>query len=97
MAVDHSVIPGHTQGVKVAISVPDRVCAAVDEAAARLGISRSEFFATAAGRYLEELQRASLTRSVDEAIALIGGDVPAAADRAWSDAAARRTFERNPW
>jgi hypothetical protein len=97
MAVDHEVIPVHTQGVKVAISVPDPVCAAVDEAAARLGISRSEFFATAAGRYLEELERASLTRSVDEAIARIEGEAPGAADRAWSTAAARRTFERNPW
>jgi len=97
MAVDQEVIPVHTQGVKVAISVPDPVCAAVDEAAARLGISRSEFFATAAGRYLEELERASLTNSVDEAVALIGGEVPELADRAWSDAAARRTFDRNPW
>jgi len=97
MAVDREVIPVHAQGAKVAISVPDPVSTAVDAAAARLGISRSEFFATAAGRYLEELERASLTNSVDEAVALIGGEVPEPTDRAWTTAAARRTFERHPW
>jgi mRNA interferase MazF len=42
--------------VKTAISVPDETFARVDEAAARLGVSRSEFYARAAERWLVELR-----------------------------------------
>jgi hypothetical protein len=97
MSLDTSVIPIHTGTVKVAISVPDPVCSAVDEAAARLGISRSEFFATAARRYLDEMARASLTASVDEAVVAIGRGGKDPSGQAWSRRAARRTLERNPW
>jgi hypothetical protein len=97
MPIDGLVIPIHTPLVKVAISVPDPVCSAVDDAAAALGISRSEFFATAARRYLEELDRARLTASIDEAVSLIGSGGRDPADREWTRRAARRVMERNTW
>jgi hypothetical protein len=54
--------------VKTAISLPDETFAAATRRAAELGISRSEFFAVAAKRYLDELERASLTALIDEAL-----------------------------
>ena len=65
--------------MKTAISLPDDTFDAVDKRAQELGQSRSEFFATAARRYLEELDRSSLTQQIDEALAHIAPDDSAAA------------------
>jgi hypothetical protein len=45
--------------VKTASSVPDETFARVEEAATRLGVSRSEFYARAAERWLAELESTS--------------------------------------
>ena len=58
--------------MKTAISVPDETFERATRRARELGMSRSEFFATAAVRYLAELDRASLTGRIDEAFALAG-------------------------
>lgn len=82
--------------MKVAISLPDSLGLAVDDMAMRLGVSRSEFFATAARRYLDEVQRHSLTASIDEAVTLVGGGQ----DRdvlTWTRAAAQGLTPGNPW
>jgi metal-responsive CopG/Arc/MetJ family transcriptional regulator len=68
------VIPGYTGRMKSAISVPDEVFALVEERAAALGMSRSEFFTRAARHYLAQLDADSLTGQVDAALALIGTD-----------------------
>jgi hypothetical protein len=47
-------------------------------AAALLGISRSEFFARAARRYLDELASRSLTQQVNDALNAAGNDDSAA-------------------
>jgi metal-responsive CopG/Arc/MetJ family transcriptional regulator len=60
--------------VKTAISVPDDTFDAADKRAQELGVSRSEFFATAARCYLDELDRASLTVRIDEALEHVGTD-----------------------
>jgi hypothetical protein len=73
------VIPGYTQGVKTAISVPDEIFEQAADRAAELGISRSEFFARAARRYLDELATQSLTRQIDQALLAAGDDSGAAA------------------
>ena len=69
-----SVIPGYTEDVKTAISLPDDTYAQATRRAAELGISRSEFFARAARRYLDELASPSLTQQIDEALQAAGGD-----------------------
>lgn len=61
-------------GVKTAISVPDETFDRASQRAQQLGISRSEFFATAAKRYLEALDRESLTARIDQALDLVGDD-----------------------
>lgn len=62
------VIPGYTQVVKTAISVPDELFDLVNRRAGALGMSRSEFFARAAQRYLDELDSESMTEQIDRAL-----------------------------
>lgn len=54
--------------MKTAISVPDETFEAASRRANELGISRSEFFSTAAARYVAELDAASLTARIDAAL-----------------------------
>lgn len=61
--------------MKTAISVPDETFDRASRRAQQLGISRSEFFSTAAMRYLEDLDRESLTARIDEALGLVGDDL----------------------
>jgi metal-responsive CopG/Arc/MetJ family transcriptional regulator len=55
--------------VKTAISLPDDTFRRVDDAAKRLGVSRSEFFARAAERWLESLDDDGTTDAINHAIA----------------------------
>ena len=71
-AVPETVIPGYTCCVKTAISVPDETFERVSRRALALGMSRSEFFAQAAQRYLDQLDADSLTEQIDSALAVIG-------------------------
>lgn len=65
--------------MKTAISVPDDTFEQATRQAAELGISRSEFFARAARRYLDELASHSLTQQVNDALKAAGNDDSAAA------------------
>lgn len=60
--------------MKTAISIPDDTFAAVERSVAELRISRSEFFARAARKYLAELEAESITRQMDEALAAEAAD-----------------------
>ena len=73
------VIPGYTEDVKTAISLPDDIYEQATRQAAELGISRSEFFARAARSYLDELASHSLTQQINEALQTAGDDSNAAA------------------
>ncbi len=55
--------------MKTAISVPDKVFDRVERRVKALGMSRSEFYARAAERYLEDLDGEGLTARIDAAIA----------------------------
>ena len=68
------VLPGYTDEVKTAISLPERTFEQATRRAKELGISRSEFFARAAELYLEDLDTHSLTQQIDEAIQAAGAD-----------------------
>jgi metal-responsive CopG/Arc/MetJ family transcriptional regulator len=68
------VLLGYTGGMKTAISLPDDTFEQATQQAEELGISRSEFFARAARRYLDELTSRSLTRQIDDALADAGAD-----------------------
>jgi metal-responsive CopG/Arc/MetJ family transcriptional regulator len=68
--------------MKTAISLPDDTFQRVDHAARRLGVSRSEFFARAAERWLNALDDDGTTEAIDRAIAGL------TIDHAFTDAAA---------
>ena len=55
--------------MKTAISVPDDVFKKAERAAKRLGISRSEFFARAAGALAREVDQQDLTAQINAALA----------------------------
>jgi metal-responsive CopG/Arc/MetJ family transcriptional regulator len=80
--------------VKTAISVPDATFERVDRRARELGLSRSEFYATAATRYLEELDRSTLTARINEALELVGHDDDSTAAVAFSR---RRLAQDEDW
>jgi metal-responsive CopG/Arc/MetJ family transcriptional regulator len=65
--------------MKTAISVPDEIFEQAASQAAQLGISRSEFFARAARRYLNELAAQSLTSQINQALRTAGEDDSGAA------------------
>ncbi len=54
--------------MKTAISVPDETFAKASRRAQELGVSRSEFFSRAAARYLDELDAASVTDQINQAV-----------------------------
>ena len=53
--------------------MPDETFGRVSRTASELGMSRSEFFARAAQRYLDELDAQSLTSKIDTALERLGG------------------------
>jgi metal-responsive CopG/Arc/MetJ family transcriptional regulator len=55
--------------MKTAISLTDTTFQRVESAAKRLGVSRSEFFARAAERWLNDLDDDQTTAAIDRAIA----------------------------
>ena len=80
MNADQPVIPGYTEKVKTAISVPDNTYERVSKRARELGMSRSELFSRAAARYLDELDAESVTRQIDLALSSLGPRDDSAAD-----------------
>jgi metal-responsive CopG/Arc/MetJ family transcriptional regulator len=55
--------------MKTAISVPDETFKRVEQAAKRLGVSRSEFYARAARSWLDALDDEDTTDAINDAIA----------------------------
>ena len=74
--------------MKTAISLPDGTFARVEQAAKRLGVSRSEFFARAAERWLDDLDEDQTTDAINRALA------GAQQDTSFTDAAADRLARR---
>lgn len=95
VTLDSRVVPGHTQSMKCAISVPDEVFAAVEEQAARLGISRSEFFAVAAARYVHDLTFDDRVAAINALVDEFGDEI--AAEMADVVAAGRRFLATVEW
>lgn len=76
--------------MKTAISIPDATFTRVETTAARLGVSRSEFFSRAAERWLAELDDAETTAAID---AVLDG----AQDTAFVGHAGRDLAQRSDW
>jgi metal-responsive CopG/Arc/MetJ family transcriptional regulator len=76
--------------MKTAISLPDDTLERVDRAAKQLGISRSEFFARAAERWLAVLEDDQTTAAINSALAGLPYDT--ACTDAAAAAVARSSF-----
>jgi predicted DNA-binding protein len=76
--------------MKTAISLPDETFERVEAAAKQLGVSRSEFFARAAERWLTDLDDHETTDAINDAIAGRPGDT------AFTDAAAHWLLQERP-
>lgn len=63
--------------MKTAISVPNETFRRVEQRASALNINRSQFFARAAERYLDELDAATLTDEINAALNRGGTNVAA--------------------
>lgn len=79
--------------MKTAISLPDDLYERATAEAHRRGMSRSELFATATRRYLDELGRLDLTERIDAALPPGGADD----SHRWAVSASRNVLERTEW
>jgi metal-responsive CopG/Arc/MetJ family transcriptional regulator len=77
--------------VKTAISIPDATFERVEASAARLGVSRSEFFARAAERWIADLEDTETTAAID---AVLGDDEQ---DIAFIEQAASTVAQHADW
>jgi metal-responsive CopG/Arc/MetJ family transcriptional regulator len=68
--------------MKTAISIPDEVFESADELAQRLGISRSELYATAVAEYLAKFRSEDITARLNEVYATENSELPAEVRRA---------------
>ena len=88
-----SLYPVTLGSVKTAISLPDATFERVTRRARELGMSRSELFAVAAERYLDELERDSVTARINQVLGAAGDDDAARA----AVSAGRRTLAEVDW
>lgn len=66
--------------MKTAISLPDETYDRATRRARDLGMSRSELFARAVARYLDELDAESVTEQIDRVVERLGGRDDSAED-----------------
>lgn len=83
---------GMTNGMKVAVSIPDPVLAEAEALAKRMKTSRSEIYARALAAYVGDHAPDHVTKAIDEAVDAVG---PERDD--FARAAARRAFDRAEW
>ncbi len=87
-----SVIPGLYWGMKTAISLPDELFRSADALAERLGVSRSQLFATALTEYLAKHQ----TRKITDRLNAVYGTESTALDPAIRRAQ-KRSIDSDQW
>lgn len=79
--------------MKTAISLPDELYERATAEAKRLGVSRSELFAVATRRYLDDISGRDLTERIDAALPPSGADD----SHRWAVAASGGVFDRVEW
>ena len=87
-----TVIPWYTYSMKTAISLPDEIFESADALAERLGLSRSELYATAVAEYLAKHRGEDVTARLNDVFA----DHPSGVDPAVRSAQAR-SIGRSEW
>ncbi|WP_174280334.1 hypothetical protein [Sphingomonas bacterium] len=83
---------GHTSGMKVAVSIPDRTFSKADALAKRLQTSRSALYARALQAFIETHEEDSVTVAMNTVIAEVGTELDE-----WTRAASRSVLARTEW
>ena len=78
--------------MKTAVSVPDPVFASADALAKRLGMSRSQLYATALAEYVAKFQTTKVSERLDAVYAREGSRIDPSVARAQ-----RRTLRDSGW
>lgn len=78
--------------MKTAVSIPDELFRQADEAAERLGKSRSQLYREALADYLSRRDPAAVTRALDDLADELASD-----DHQFSEVAARGALQRSEW
>lgn len=91
--LDRAGLGGYTAGMKVAVSIPDRIFEEAEEIARRLGTSRSEVYARALDAFAALHAPDRVTAALDAAVEAAGGG----AGDGFSQEAARRALGRAEW
>lgn len=81
--------------MKTALSIEDHLFEAGEELARERGISRSELYATALRKYLQEEEERKLSEQYDRVFSALGGQDPETAELVRG--AGKRTLERSEW
>ena len=74
MLVRRTYTRSYSTAIKTAVSLTEDTFRRVERAARRMGMSRSEFFARAAERWLADLEDDATTEAIDRAIAGVGDE-----------------------
>jgi Arc/MetJ-type ribon-helix-helix transcriptional regulator len=82
VGIDFGYTIGHTGGMRMSISLPDRMLKEADSAARKLKVSRSELLRTALREFLRQRQEAKMSESIDRYLAKHGNEL-SAEDEAW--------------
>ena len=85
-------VAGITDGMKVAVSIPDDVFAEADRVAEELGATRSALYSRALKAYLQTVTREGTTEALNAVVDAVG-----TADLAFSQTAARRRLLQTEW
>lgn len=64
--LDLTVLPWYDESMKTAISIPDDLFESADSLAQKLGISRSQLYASAVAEYLAKHRGRNITRRLDK-------------------------------
>ncbi len=82
----------YTNGVKVAVSIPDDVFDNAEQMARELKTSRSNLYARALAEFVERRAPDRITQAINEVVDAVG-----TASDGFTQAAARRALERTGW
>lgn len=83
---------GYTNGMKTAISVPDRLFNQAEKLARKTGKSRSQIYQEALTEYLLRRDPGAVTEAMDRALAEIDQD-----SDPWLSQAGRQGLQRSEW
>ena len=86
------VCRGNTEGVKVAVSIPDPIFEEAERASRRMRVPRSQFYARALQAYVKEHSGAEITRRLNELYRRIPSRLEAA-----TEAVALEVLRREKW